>query len=248
MQRKLKIIIEYDGTRYHGWQIQPNGITIQEVLQKILHIITKEKITLFASGRTDAGVHAEGQVAHFSSSARMTCKEFLMAFNSLLPSDIVIKKVEEVADDFHAQYSAIRKSYRYTILNRDHPSALEHRQSYYTQFPLNVDDMRQAALCLVGLHDFSAFRARNCSGRSPIKELFRVDVIQEPGGIIQIHVDGSGFLKYMVRIMVGTLLLVGHGRIAATEVETILLSRDRQKAGPTAESHGLCLVHVVYPD
>jgi tRNA pseudouridine38-40 synthase len=248
MQQKFKIIIEYDGTRYHGWQIQPNGISIQEVLQKTLQKITKEKVTIFASGRTDAGVHAEGQVAHFSSSARMTCRDFIMALNSLLPSDIVIKKVEEVADDFHAQYSAIRKSYRYTILNRDHPSALEHHRSYYTQFPLNVDDMRQAALCLVGLHDFSAFRARNCSGRSPIKELFRFEIIQEPEGFIKIHVEGSGFLKYMVRNLVGTLIMVGHGKMAATEVEKILHSRDRQQAGPTAQSHGLCLVKVVYPD
>lgn len=248
MQRKLKILIEYDGTRYHGWQVQPNGITIQEVLQNTLHKITKEKITLFASGRTDAGVHAEGQVAHFSSSAKMTCKEFLMALNSLLPRDIVIKKVEEVAEDFHAQYSAIRKSYRYTILNRDHPSALGRHQYFYTQFPLNVDDMRKAAQCLVGLHDFSAFRATSCEGRSPIKELFRVDILQEPEGFIHIHVEGSGFLKYMVRNLVGTLLWVGHGKMAASEVETILLSRDRQQAGPTAQSQGLCLVKVVYPD
>jgi tRNA pseudouridine38-40 synthase len=248
MQRKLKIIIEYDGSRYHGWQIQPNGITIQEVLQKTLDKITKEKITVFASGRTDSGVHAEGQVAHFSTSSIMTCKEFLMALNSLLPRDIVIRKVEEAADDFHAQYSAKRKSYRYTILSRDHPSAIKYGQYLYTQFPLNVDNMRQAARCLVGLHDFSAFRARNCEGRSPIKELFRVDITQKPDGFINIDIEGSGFLKYMVRNLVGTLLLVGHGKMPAAEVESVLLSRDRQQAGPTAQSHGLCLVNVVYPD
>jgi tRNA pseudouridine38-40 synthase len=245
LTRRFKLIIEYEGTRYHGWQVQPNGITIQEVLQDCLKKITSEKRSIVGSGRTDAGVHAEAQVAHFETESQMTCHQFLMAFNSLLPHDIVIKQVDEVPDTFHAQQSAVRKIYRYTLLNRQYPSALQHNRCLFIQYHLNVEAMRQASTYLEGKHDFTAFRASNCEARNPVREINSIEIEQD-GDFINIHVDGNGFLKYMVRNIVGTLVLVGRGKIQPEQIKNILESRDRNNAGPTARPYGLCLVKVFY--
>ncbi len=244
--RKLKILIEYEGTRYNGWQIQPNGLGIQEVLQNKLKKITKKKITVIASGRTDAGVHAEGQVAHFRTTSQMTPREFLKALNSLLPPDIVVKKVEDVSPDFHAQLSAIRKTYRYVILNRDFPSALQCRQAHYIATPtLDVAAMRKAARCLVGRKDFKSFQGSGCSAKTTVREIFRFSMVKKDD-FIRITVDGNGFLKYMVRNIVGTLIEIGCGKCPPEQMKTILKSKNRRLAGPTAPSRGLCLVKVVY--
>ena len=245
MTRKLKIIIEYEGTRYHGWQVQPNGITIQEVLQTCLEKITKEKRPVIGSGRTDAGVHAEGQVAHFETTSSMTCRQFLMAFNSLLPHDIAVIDVAEVAMTFHAQRSAVRKIYRYTLLNRQYPSALHHDRCWFIQYPIDVNAMRRAKKYLEGKHDFSAFRAANCEARNPVREINKIDVSKK-GDFINLHFDGNGFLKYMVRNIVGTLVMVGRNKMSPEKIKTILESRDRNNAGPTARPYGLCLVEVFY--
>lgn len=247
LTRKFKLIIEYEGTQYHGWQVQPNGVTIQEVLQDCLSKITGEKRSVIASGRTDAGVHAEGQVVHFETTAKMTCRQFLMAFNSLLPHDIVVKHVAEVPDTFHAQRSARRKIYRYTILNRQYPSALQHNRCWFIQYPLDLKSMQEAKVYLEGRHDFSAFRASNCEARNPVREINRID-ISKTGDFINFYFDGNGFLKYMVRNIVGTLVLVGRNKMKPTEVKTILESRDRNNAGPTAKPYGLCLVEVFYDE
>ena len=247
LKRKFKLIIEYEGTCYHGWQVQPNGITIQEVLQSCLKKITGEKRSVVGSGRTDAGVHAEAQVSHFRTTSKMTAHQFLMAFNSLLPHDIVIKNVAEVPDDFHAQRSAIRKTYRYTILNREYPSALQHNQCCFIQYPLDVKSMLMAKSYLEGKHDFSAFRASNCEARNPVREIYKID-ISKKGDFITLDFDGNGFLKYMVRNIVGTLIQVGRNKIPAQEVKVILESRDRKNAGPTAKPCGLCLVEVFYSE
>lgn len=243
--RKLKILIEYEGTQYHGWQCQANGLAIQEVLQKTLKKITQEKKSVVASGRTDAGVHAEGQVAHFFTSSRMTPRELLKAFNSLLPPDIVVKKVEEVHSNFHAQKSATRKTYRYTILNRDFPSALGRRQAHYIASPLNVSAMRRAAKYLVGKHDFSAFQGAGGKVNSTVREINSL-TIQKKNEWIYFNVVGNGFLKYMVRNIVGTLIQVGQEKITVKQTQVILQSRDRTQAGPTAPARGLCLVTVKY--
>ncbi|MFQ5449011.1 MAG: tRNA pseudouridine(38-40) synthase TruA [Nitrospinaceae bacterium] len=245
MTRKIKLIIEYEGTRYHGWQVQPNGVTIQEILQECLQKITKKKTSVVGSGRTDSGVHAEGQVAHFVTESEMTCHQFLMALNSLLPPDIVVKQVEEVPRDFHAQKSAVRKIYRFTILNRDYPSALAHHRCWFIQFPLDLRAMRRAKTYLEGRHDFSAFRAANCEAKNPVRELNKIDISRK-GDFIHLHFDGNGFLKYMVRNLVGTLVQVGKRKIPPARVKEILESRDRKNAGPTARAQGLFLVEVFY--
>lgn len=244
--RKFRILIEYEGTRYNGWQIQPNGLGIQEVLQSKLKKITKKKTNVIASGRTDAGVHAEGQVAHFRTTSQMTPREFLKALNSLLPADIVVKKVEEVSLDFHAQMSATRKRYRYVILNRDYPSALQCRQAHYMATPtLNVTAMRKAARCLVGKKDFKSFQGSGCIANSTVREIFKLTIAKKED-FIQITVDGSGFLKYMVRNIVGTLIEIGSGKMSPEDMKKILNSSNRRLAGPTAPSRGLCLVKVFY--
>lgn len=246
MIRKLKIIVEYEGTAYQGWQVQPAGPTIQGWLQNTLTRITGEKAAVVGSGRTDSGVHAEAQVAHFRTASKMTPRQFLMAFNSLLPRDIVVTRVEEPETDFHAQMSATGKIYRYTVLNRAHPSALHFRRSTFMQYPLDVEAMSRAGAALVGEHDFSAFRAGNCEAKSPVRKIFRVDILRE-GEFIKMYFEGNGFLKHMVRNLVGTLLLVGRGKMPPEEVERILASRDRRHAGPTAPPQGLTLVKVFYP-
>ena len=246
MERKIKILIEYDGSAYHGWQFQTNGITIQEVLQSCIRKVVKKNTTLHSSGRTDAGVHAEGMVAHFVTTSKMTEGEFIRAFNSFLPHDIVVKDVSVVPMAFDARRSARKKIYQYTILNRTHPSALLYRRCLFIPFPLNISAMRWAAKYLVGKHDFTSFRASNCGSKNPIREIFGIEIVKD-GDFIFLNFEGNGFLKYMVRNIVGTLVQVGLEQIKASNIKLILESKDRRKAGPTAEPQGLCLVKVEYP-
>ena len=244
--RRIKLLLEYEGTRYSGWQFQTNQVSIQGILESKLHKITKEKIRVIGSGRTDAGVHAEGQVAHFQTSSTMKLVEILKALNSLLPPDIVVKKVEEAKPDFHAQISATRKTYRYTILNRDYPSALQGRVAHYIAIPvLNVTAMRKAARYLVGKHDFKSFQSSGCTAKTTMREIYRLSITKKDD-FITITVDGSGFLKYMVRIIVGTLIEIGWEKWPPERMKVVLKSKDRLMAGPTAPSRGLCLVKVVY--
>ncbi|MCH8209455.1 MAG: tRNA pseudouridine(38-40) synthase TruA [Nitrospinae bacterium] len=243
--RKIKLVIEYDGYKYHGWQIQPNGITIQSVLEEKLRLITKKKTSVLVAGRTDAKVHAEAQAAHFVTRSRMTPREFLRALNSVLPKDISIKKVEEVDSDFHARKSAKGRIYRYTILNRDYPSALQRRYSWFIPQPLDLPAIRRAKKCLIGRHEFSAFRASGCEAESPVKEIYRID-IKRKGDFLELTFEGNGFVKYMIRNIVGTLVQVGKGQLAAGQVAEILESRNRKLAGPTAPAYGLKLVKVIY--
>lgn len=245
--RKIKLVVEYDGSKYFGWQYQPNGITIQEVLEKILLRVTKEKTNVVGSGRTDSGVHAEGQVAHFVTRSRMSGKEFIKAFNSLLPRDIVVKSAEEVSAGFDARRSAIKKIYRYTILNQEYPSAFDYSRSMFIQYVLDLPAMKQAATHLIGNHDFTSFQGANCETKSPVRELYRIDFERQDNYII-IHFEGKGFLKYMVRNMVGTLVEVGKGRLSPDGMKEVLESRNRKNAGPTAQPQGLCLVKVFYDD
>ena len=246
MERKIKLLIEYDGSGYCGWQFQRNGLTIQEVLEKCIEKIVKQKTTLHSSGRTDAGVHAEGMVAHFTTVSKMTEDEFIKAFNSILPHDIVIKEVSVAPVEFDARRSAGKKTYRYTILNRSYPSALLYSRCLFVPFPLNISAMRRAKNYLVGKHDFTSFRASNCGAKSPIKEIYKIDLIKK-GDFIFLNFEGGGFLKHMVRNIVGTLVQVGRGQVKASSMKFILESKDREKAGPTAEPQGLCLVKVEYP-
>lgn len=245
--RKIKLVVEYDGSRYCGWQFQLNGNSVQETLEKILKRVTKEEIIVVGSGRTDAGVHAEAQVAHFVTHSRMTEPEFLRALNSLLPRDIVVKQAKDVSLDFDARRSAIKKIYRYTILNQGYPSAFAYSRSMFIQFPLDIEAMKQAAVHLLGRHDFTSFQGAKCETKSSVRELCRLDIERKDNFII-FHFEGKGFLKYMVRIIVGTLVEVGKKKIPPARMKEILESRNRKNAGPTAQSQGLCLVKVFYAD
>ena len=245
MERKIKLLIEYEGSAYHGWQFQTNGLSVQEVLEKCIQKIVKRKTTLHSSGRTDAGVHAEGMTAHFTTVSKMTEGEFLRAFNSFLPHDIIIKEVSVVPMDFHARRSAGKKTYRYTILNRSYPSALLYRRCLFIPFPLDISAMRRAKNYLVGKYDFTSFRAANCGAKNPVREIFKIELIKK-GDFVFLVFEGGGFLKHMVRNIVGTLVQVGRRQIKPSYVKLILESKDRRKAGPTAEPQGLCLVDVEY--
>ncbi len=245
MKKKYLLILEYEGTAYHGWQVQKNGISIQEVLEKALSKITNTPTTVLSSSRTDAGVHAEGMPAHFVTESKMKPSQFQLALNSLLPHDITLREVRRVPMTFNARGSAKRKLYRYTILNRDYPSALNFRRSWFVPHELDVPAMRRAAKYLQGKHDFTSFRAGNCNAKSPVRTMDRVEIIKQDGFLI-FEFEGKGFLKHMVRNFVGTLVYVGRKKMPAREVKTILEVRNRKVAGPTAPAHGLCLIKVEY--
>jgi len=245
MKKKYLLIIEYEGTAYHGWQCQKNGISIQEVVEMALTKITKVETHVLSSGRTDAGVHAEGMAAHFITESKMKPFEFLFALNSHLPLDITVKEVRKVPMSFNARGSAKRKLYRYSVLNRDYPSALNYRRSWFIPHTLDIAAMRRAAKYFVGKHDFTSFRAGNCNAKTPIRILNKVEIFKQ-GGFLQFEFEGKGFLKHMVRNLVGTLVHVGRKKISARQVKTILEARNRRIAGPTAPAQGLCLVKVNY--
>ncbi len=243
--KNIMILIEYDGTNYHGWQRQPNGNTIQEVIENSILKISSEKIGIIASGRTDAGVHAYGQVANLKTSASIDDLSFLKALNSMLPKDIVIKELSTVSDDFHARYSAKSKIYKYIILNRPYPSSFYYRYSWYIPYPLDITLMRKGAAILKGMHDFSSFRAASCEAKDSVRTLSRLDIYNEEDRIV-FYLEGNGFLKHMVRNIIGTIVRVGKGKISPDEIMDILASRDRRNAGPTAPPQGLFLVSVSY--
>jgi len=244
--RNIKLLIEYDGSRYHGWQIQPNGITVQEVLQKKLAIMTRERVRLIGSGRTDAGVHALGQVANFQTSASIPLEGFHRGLNSLLPSDIIIKSVEEAAPDFNAQLLARRKTYLYVILNREVPSAMHRNYSWHYPLPLDPDTMQEAAQRLVGEKNFASFQAADADTSNPVREVFRADWFVGKAPFLCFAIEAGGFLKQMVRNIVGTLVDVGRGKISIGEFERILKAEDRRQARMTAPPQGLFLVKVEY--
>jgi len=244
--RNIKLLIEYDGTNYHGWQIQPNVVSIQETIESRLGIITQEKIKLIGSGRTDAGVHAIGQVANFFTNTRLELINIQRGLNSLLPSDIAINEMWEMGDDFHSRYSAKSKIYRYVILNQDFPSPLCRSFSWFIHFNLDIYKMERAIQCLTGRHDFSSFRASGCNSHNPVREVFSVSLDKGPHGLIVFEIEANGFLKQMVRNIVGTMVGVGRGKIDVNKFEEIFRDKDRKKAGITAPSRGLFLVTVKY--
>ncbi len=245
MEKKYLLLIEYEGTAYHGWQVQTNALTIQEVVEKALSRILNTRTTVLSSGRTDAGVHSEGMPAHFVAELKMSVSQIQLALNSLLPHDISIREVREVPMTFNARGSARSKLYRYSILNRDYPSALNFRRSWFIPHELDIAAMQKAAEYLLGEHDFTSFRAGNCNAKSPVRTMNRVEIIQRDDFLL-FEFEGKGFLKHMVRNFVGTLVYVGKKKIPPEQVMTILEACDRKVAGPTAPSHGLCLIKVEY--
>jgi tRNA pseudouridine38-40 synthase len=248
MPRNIKLIIEYAGTNYHGWQAQAgSGMpTIQETLEQAIGKLTGETVRTTSSGRTDAGVHAWGHAANFSTGSSLPADAWAPALNRRLPDDIRIISAEEVPADFHARYSAKGKIYLYRILNRKAPSALLRDRAWHVDRRLNVAAMRRAAAVLVGRHDFSAFRSSGCNAKTPIRKL-RSLTIARSGDLIDIRLEADAFLMHMARNITGTLVEAGLGRFTADDVKLILRSRDRKRAGRTAPAHGLYLISVLYP-
>jgi len=244
--RNIKLLIEYDGTNYLGWQVQPKGPTIQGMLGDKIKLLTGESIQLFGSGRTDAGVHALGQVAHFKTQSRMDLCSMQRALNSLLPRDIVIQKIEEVEEGFHARKHAKSKIYEYRILNRSLRSAFHRGYVWHIPQKLDLMEMKKATQGLIGEHDFSAFRTVGSSTRTTVRRVIQSEWKRGRGGFIRFEIEANGFLKQMVRSIVGTLVEVGKGKINPEEFQKILTSKDRKKAGPTAPAHGLFLKEVKY--
>lgn len=243
--QNLKLTLEYDGTGYHGWQIQPGLPTIQGLLQETAKRISGEEARVTGAGRTDAGVHALGQVANFWTAKDLGPDSWQRAFNTLLPPDIVVRGVEIAPEDFDARWSARHKTYRYAILNAPHPSALERHWLLHIPHPLEQASMAEAVASLLGEHDFSAFRAADGGSPNPVRRVYEAHLLTE-GNRSDFVITANGFLKHMIRIVVGTLLDVGRGRLTPGAFREILDSKDRQRAGRTAPAHGLCLVHISY--
>jgi tRNA pseudouridine38-40 synthase len=244
--RTIKLLIEYDGTNYQGWQVQPKGPTIQGILEEKLGLLTGESIRLVGSGRTDAGVHALGQVAHFKTQSQMDARSIQRALNSLLPSDIVIQKIEEVEEDFHARKHSKSKVYEYRILNRNLRSPFHHGYAWHIPQRLDVKEMGKATQWLIGEHDFSSFRSVGTPTRTAIRRVIRAEWKRGRDGLIRFEIEANGFLKQMVRAIVGTLVEVGKGKMSAMEFQKVLESKERKKAGPTAPAQGLFLKEVKY--
>jgi tRNA pseudouridine38-40 synthase len=242
---RVRGVVAYDGTEYSGFQRQTNALTVQEALEAALARITQETVTVLAAGRTDAGVHATGQVVAFDTAWRHGLDDLWRALNAVLPADIAFLQIEEAAPDFHPRYDARSRRYRYTVHNAPVHDPLTRRYSLHVAASLDVAAMRRAAKLLVGTHDFAAF------GRAPKLDstTVRCVLVAEWGGDApQLHfvIEANAFLYRMVRSIVGTLLQVGRGGMAVEEFSAVLASRDRDRAGPTAPPHGLCLVEVKY--
>ena len=246
--RNIRLIIEYDGKDFNGWQKQPNKLNIQgEIERAIMDITKEEKIDLIASGRTDAGVHAFGQVANFKTNSTIPIEKFAMAINSKVKKSIVVKSAEEVDERFHSRYNCKQKTYRYVINNSETGSAIYRNLEYHYPIKLNVDDMKKAVKYFEGEHDFKAFRASGTGSKTSVRKIFKASVTQEEDRIY-IELTGSGFLYNMVRIIAGTLIDVGNGKIKVSDVPKIIEEGDRTKAGKTLPPQGLFLINVDYID
>jgi tRNA pseudouridine38-40 synthase len=248
MKKNFKIIIEYDGTNYHGWQRQIREPTIQGKIEAALTTITRTDVTLIGSGRTDAGVHAFAQVANFCCDTTLTPDALQKGLNSLLPADIVIKTCVQVAEKFHARYDAESKTYRYRLLNRPLPAAIYHQYSWHVKKKLDLAAMREAISHIVGVHDFQTFEGSGSPRSNSIRQILAADLVEDDDGYLVFEIKGDGFLRHMVRNIVGSLVDVGLGKITPDDFKQVLNSRDRSLAGITAPAHGLFLVQVDYGD
>jgi tRNA pseudouridine38-40 synthase len=241
----IKLTIEYDGTNYHGWQIQPNGESIQSVLERAVSTFLGVATRIIGSGRTDAGVHALGQVVNFFSDKEFDPHRIQRALNALTPQDITIKKVEVAPASFDARRDGRSRVYEYCILNRSAPSPFHVNRAWHVHDPLDVAAMREAIVCLEGEHDFSSFRAAGCDAAQPVRTVYRASLDQR-GELLVFTIEATAFLRHMVRNIVGTLVDVGRGLRPPESFTEVLESRDRTKAGPTAPAQGLFLIEVKY--
>lgn len=243
--RNIKLTIEYDGKDFNGWQKQPNKLNIQGEIERVLENITGEKIELIASGRTDAGVHAVAQVANFKTNSSIPIEKIPIAINSQVKNSIRIHKAEEVDERFHSRYNCKKKTYRYVIDNSKYGSAIYRNISYHIPVKLNVEEMKKAIEYFKGEHDFKAFKSSGTSSKSSVRTIYEANIVTE-GPNIGIDLTGNGFLYNMVRIIAGTLVDVGLGKIKAEDIPSIIESKDRTKAGKTLPPQGLMLLKVEY--
>ncbi|MFO7665382.1 MAG: tRNA pseudouridine(38-40) synthase TruA [Desulfobacterales bacterium] len=246
MLNNFRLTIEYDGTAYNGWQRQKTGRTIQGEIEKAICVMTQQKVALKGAGRTDAGVHALGQVANFVCDTTLEPGVFIKGLNSLLPGDIIIRDCIPEHQKFHSRYDAKSKIYNYRILNREIPSAIERYYTWFIRKKIDVDEMQKAASHLVGTHDFKAFEGTGSPRKSTIRCVSTAQVVTKNDDLIVFEIEADGFLRFMVRNIVGTLVCVGLGKITSYDFKGILESRDRGNAGVTAPPQGLFLVEVKY--
>lgn len=244
--RNIKLSIQYDGTKYKGWQkLGDDNNTIQYKIEKVLSELTGEEIDLTASGRTDSGVHAYNQIANFKTKSNVSNEEILDYCYRYLPLDIVVQKCENATWDFHARYNAEKKIYTYKIYNHKFHDIFSRKYTYHVKEKLDINKMRAAAACFIGEHDFKSFTALKSKKKSTIREIYSIDILQN-GKEIDIVFTGNGFLYKMIRILVGTLVEAGLNRITKEDIQKIMLEKDRSIAPPTAPSHGLSLTNVIY--
>lgn len=243
---RIALGVEYDGSLFNGWQSQPQQRTIQGALEKAISCVADQPISVNAAGRTDAGVHALNQVVHFDTDAQRATRNWMLGINSNLPYDISVNWVQPVGDDFHARFSAEQRRYRYLLLNRLSRSAIQHQRMWWFYKSLDIDKMQQAADLLLGQHDFSALRARECQAKSPIKTLDAIHISRRDD-CIAVDVIARSFLHHMVRNIMGVLTAVGEGKQPVDWVNEVLASKNRDRAGVTAPPQGLYLTDVRYP-
>lgn len=239
--RRIMLTVAYDGTNYHGWQVQKNGETIEGVLNRCLSELLQEKIEVIGASRTDAGVHALGNIAVFDTTSRIPAEKFPYALNARLPQDIKIQKAEETTQDFHPRHCESRKTYEYRIYNAPFPMPLKRLYSHFSYTPYNIEDMKRAAEYFVGTHDFKSFCSADAQVETTIRQVDAVEIEKQEDDIV-IRVSGRGFLYNMVRIMAGTLMEVGRGHRQPQDIQKILDAKDRATAGPTAPACGLTLI------
>lgn len=239
--KRIKMTVAYDGTNYCGWQIQPNGITIEQVLNDALTELLGEKIVVSGASRTDSGVHSKGNICVFDTNTRMPGEKISYAINQRLPEDIVVVGSEEVADDWHPRYVNSRKTYEYRILNRRFPDPTRRLDTYFFHYELDVEKMQKAARFLEGQHDFKSFCSVGSQVKTTTRTIYSCSVTKDED-IVKIRVTGNGFLYNMVRIIAGTLIQVGNGNIAPDKIPEILEACDRNMAGPTAPANGLTMI------
>lgn len=243
--KRVKLVVAYDGTNYCGWQAQPNGITVEGVLNQALSELLKEEIHVIGASRTDSGVHSLGNVAVFDTDSRIPAEKISYALNQRLPADVVVQDSTEVAGDWHPRHCNSRKTYEYRILNRTFPLPTRRIDTYFVHYLLDMKQMRDAAKLLEGTHDFKSFCSVNTSVEDTVRTIYSCEVFQE-GEIITIRVTGSGFLYNMVRIIAGTLIQAGLGRMDPKQITDILAAENREAAGPTAPAHGLTMIGIEY--
>lgn len=242
---RIKIIVSYDGTSYCGWQAQPNGVTVQQTVEKAIELATGERVKLVGSGRTDAGVHAVGQVAHFDTKSSIPPQKFYKAINAHLPSDIRVMESSLVADDFDARKSAKKKNYCYSLYFGEVEQPIKERYATFIDRLPDLEKMNSAARLFTGEHDFKCFNASGGGAKTTVRTIYSIDV-EKSGNELKVYVCGNGFLYNMVRTLVGTLIKAGYGETDEKEIKEMLSTGDRKLCGKTLSAKGLCLIKVEY--